>query len=271
MNIKRHVAIVLACCCFFSGAAAAGSITIKGSTTILPIAQRMAQAYSEESPDTEISVSGGGSGDGIKELLDGTTDIAASSRFLKDIEAEKAVDKKTYLVPFAIAHDCVVPIVHPLNPVVNLTIQQLKGIYKGKIVNWKQVGGPDKRIVVISRKASSGTFDVWEDRVMNEERITRFALSKDSNDEVVQAVSGNTAAIGYVAIGYLDKSVKGLDVNGVKASAETAIDGSFPLHRALYLFTNGRPTGEILNFLNFALDPDKGQKQVKEAGFVPLY
>lgn len=271
MNIKRCLTIVLAACFLCSGAATAGSITIKGSTTILPIAQSMAEAYSKEFPYTRISVSGGGSRDGINELLEGTIDIAVSSRFIKDVEAERAVDKKTYLIPFAIAYDSVVPIVHPSNTVENLTVQQLKDIYRGRITNWKHVGGPDKRIVVISRKESSGTFDVWEDKVMNEELITRFALLQDSNGDVVKAVSGNRNAIGYAAIGYLDSRVKGLDVNGVKASAETARDGSFPLHRALYMFTSGRPTGDLLNFINFALQPDKGQKLVKEAGFEPLY
>jgi phosphate transport system substrate-binding protein len=242
-----------------------------GSTSVLPIAQKIAEAYMTKDNDVKISVTAIGSRDGLKALRKGKADIASSSRFLKDKEIEEFVEKKIYPVPFAIAYDCVVPIVHPSNPAGNLTLQQLKDIYRGRIYNWKRVGGPDKTIVVISRNDSSGTHDVWETIVMNEEKITRFASFKDSNMEVVQAVSSNKYAIGYVAIGYVDNSVKGLTVNGVKASAEAALNGSFPIHRALYMFTNGWPSGDILNFINFVLDPERGQKYVKEAGFIPLY
>jgi len=272
MDIKRCIAFVLMIlCCSWSCISQARDITMKGSTTILPIAQKIADAYMSRSSDVKISVSGSGSGDGIKALKKGEADIANSSRFLKDSEIEKAVDDKMYPVPFAIAYDCIVPIVHPSNPVTDLTIQQLKDIYRGRITNWRQVGGPDNRIKVISRNKSSGTYDVWENEVMNEKEIIRAALLKASNGDVVQAVSVNKDAIGYVAIGYVDNSVKGLTVNGVRASAETALDGSFPISRPLYMFTNGWPAGETLNFINFVLSPDNGQKYVKEAGFIPLY
>jgi phosphate transport system substrate-binding protein len=272
MKTKRLIIIAIIASLFFgAGLASAGNIVITGSTTVLPIAQKVAEAYMGQNPDVKISISGGGSGEGIKALIDGTTNIADSSRFIKDSEIKQAVDKGRYPVPFAIAYDCIVPVVHPSNTVVNLTVQQLKGIYKGEIKNWKELGGADKKIVVISRDTSSGTYEVWEDKVMNKEKVTPAALMQASNGAIVQAVASNQNAIGYIGIGYVDNSVKGLMVDRVKASEETALNGTYPVHRALYMFTSGWPKGDTLNFINFMLNPQKGQKYVKEEGFVPLY
>ncbi|MGD9506268.1 MAG: PstS family phosphate ABC transporter substrate-binding protein, partial [Syntrophobacteraceae bacterium] len=160
------------------------SIRMDGSTTVLPIAQKVAEAYMKEHPDVTITVSGGGSGNGIKAIIDGTTDIADSSRFIKDQEVADAVAKGTYPVPFAIAYDCIVPIVHPSNTVKDLTVDQLKGIYTGAITNWKEVGGPDMEIVVISRDTSSGTYEVWEEKVLKKERVAASALLQASNGAV---------------------------------------------------------------------------------------
>jgi phosphate transport system substrate-binding protein len=266
-----QMAAVIAAMFFTVNLALAGNIVITGSTTVLPIAQKVAEAYMGQNPDVKISISGGGSGEGIKSLIDRTTNIADSSRFIKDSEIKQAVDKGRYPVPFAVAYDCIVPVVHPSNTVMNITIQQLKGIYKGEIKNWKEVGGPDKPIVVISRDTSSGTYEVWEDKVMNKERVSPAALLQASSGAIVQAVSSNQNAIGYIGIGYVDNSVKALMVNRVKGSEETAINGSFPITRVLYMFTSGWPTGDTLNFINFVLHPQKGQKYVREEGFVPLY
>ncbi|HJX34648.1 MAG TPA: phosphate ABC transporter substrate-binding protein [Desulfatiglandales bacterium] len=272
MNIKRYFSyVIILIFCLCTNAALAGNIVITGSTTVLPVAQKVAEAYMSQNPDVKISISGGGSGEGIKSLIDGTTNIADSSRFIKDSEIKQAVDKGRYPVPFAIAYDCIIPVVHPSNTVVNLTVQQLKGIYKGEIKNWKEVGGPDKPIVVISRDTSSGTYEVWEEKVMNKERVYPAALLQASSGAIVQAVSSNQNAIGYIGIGYVDNSVKALMVNRVNGSEETALNGSFPITRALYMFTSGWPTGDTLNFINFVLHPQKGQKYVREEGFVPLY
>jgi len=272
MSIKKYfTGMIVTVICLYAGLAMAGNIVITGSTTVLPIAQKVAEAYMSQNPDVKISISGGGSGEGIKALIDGTTSIADSSRFIKDSEIKQAVDKGRYPVPFAIAYDCIVPVVHPSNTIVNLTVQQLKGIYKGEIKNWKELGGPDKKIVVISRDTSSGTYEVWEDKVMNKEKVTPAALMQASNGAIVQAVSSNPNAIGYIGIGYVDSSLKTLMVDKVKASAETALNGTFPIHRALYMFTSGWPKGDTLNFINFMLNPQKGQKYLKEEGFVPLY
>jgi phosphate transport system substrate-binding protein len=272
MKNKSLIVIAVIAAMFFTvNIAVAGNIVITGSTTVLPVAQKVAEAYMSQNPDVKISISGGGSGEGIKALIDGTTNIADSSRFIKDSEIKQAVDKGRYPVPFAVAYDCIIPVVHPSNTVMNLTIQQLKGIYKGEIKNWKEVGGPDKPIVVISRDTSSGTYEVWEDKIMNKERVSPAALLQASNGAIVQAVSSNQNAVGYIGLGYVDSSVKALMVNRVKGAEDTALNGSYPISRALYMFTNGWPKGDTLNFINFMLHPQKGQKYVREEGFVPLY
>jgi phosphate transport system substrate-binding protein len=238
---------------------------------VLPIAQKVAEAYMKQNPDVKISISGGGSGNGIKAIIDGSTDIADSSRFIKDKEVKLAVEKGRYPVPFAVAYDCIVPVVHPSNQVMNITMQQLKSIYKGDIKNWKEIGGPDRPVVVISRDTSSGTYEVWHEKVMEKERVFPGALLQASNGAIVQAVSKNKNAIGYIGLGYLDKSVKDLMVDRVKGSAETTLNGLFPVSRPLYMFTPGWPKDDVLKFINFVVHPEKGQKYVGEAGFVPLY
>ena len=167
----------------------AGNIVIKGSTTVLPIAQKLGEVYMKEHPGVKITISGGGSGNGIKALIDGSTDIADSSRFIKTKEVKLAVEKGRYPVPFAVAYDCIIPVVHPSNPIMNITMQQLKGAYQGRINNWMEIGGPDRPMVVISRDTSSGTYEVWHKKVLKKERVFPGALLQASNGAVVQAVS----------------------------------------------------------------------------------
>ncbi|RJR31539.1 MAG: phosphate ABC transporter substrate-binding protein [Desulfobacteraceae bacterium] len=249
----------------------AGSLMIKGSTTLLPVAQKLAEAYMKQRPEVKISLEGGGSGNGIKALVDGSTHIANSSRFIKDKEVSLAVGKGRYPVPFAVAYDCIVPVVHPANPMTNITMDQLAKIYKGEVKNWKQIGGPDSPVVVISRDTSSGTYEVWEEKVLKGGLVFPGALLQASNGAIVQAVSKNKNAIGYVGIGYLNKEVKSLKVENVAGSAETTLNGTYPISRPLFMFTPGWPKGETMDFINFVLHPQKGQKYVAEAGFVPLY
>ncbi len=250
---------------------AAGNIVIKGSTTVLPIAQKVAEAYMKENPEVSISLSGGGSGNGIKAIIDGTTDIADSSRFIKGKEVKLAVEKGVYPVPFRVAYDCIVPVVHPSNPIKDISMDQLKAMYKGEIKNWKDVGGIDKKVVVISRDTSSGTYEVWNKKVMKKDRVYPGALLQASNGAVAQAVAKNKYAIGYIGLGYLNKDVKALSISGIVGSEETTLDGTFPISRPLFMFTQGWPEGETVKFLNYVLHPAKGQKLVGEAGYVPLY
>ena len=258
---------------FFCGAslAWAGNIVIKGSTTVLPIAQKVAEAYMKANPETKITISGGGSGNGIKAIIDGTTDIADSSRFIKGKEVQLAVEKGTYPVPFSVAYDCIIPVVHPSNNIDNITMDQLKAIYQGEMKNWQEVGGPDRPVVVVSRDTSSGTYEVWENKVMNKARVSPRAMLQASNGAVVQTVAKNKNAIGYIGLGYLNDSVKALTVDGIEGSEETTLNGSFPISRPLFMFTRGWPTGDTSKFINYVLHPNKGQKLVKSAGYVPLY
>ncbi len=269
--MKRHVLIfALVMGLFCSVPAWAGKVVVKGSTTVLPIAQKCAEAFSQET-GINVSVSGGGSGNGIKALIDGTTDVADASRFIKQAEVERAINNGHYPVPFGVAYDSIVPVVHPSNSVSNLSLDQMKKIYKGEIENWSEVGGPNKQITVISRDTSSGTYEVWEEKVMEGERVYPGALLQASNGAVAQAVSKNPNAIGYVGIGYLNDDLKDVSVNGVEGTKATTLSGEFPISRTLFMFTDGWPKGDTKKFINYVMNPKKGQKYVGESGYVPIF
>jgi phosphate transport system substrate-binding protein len=235
-----------------AGAAAAqDKITIGGSTTVLPIAQKEAEVYMNKYPQTIISVSGSGSGDGLKALLDASIDVANSSRGLKPKEVEEASKAGITLVPHVIAFDCIAPVVHPQNPLKEVSLEQLKNIYNGTIKNWKELNGQDNPIVVISRDFSSGTFEIWQEKVLGSDRVRADAQMQSSNGGVVNSVANNKYAIGYVGLGYVSDKLKALVVNGVAASAATAKSGTFPLARELYMFTRNAPSGAVAKFLEF--------------------
>jgi phosphate transport system substrate-binding protein len=271
MKILKIITLTVLCLVLFGTgyALAAGNVLIKGSTTVLPIAQVTLEAYLKAHPGVNISLSGGGSGEGIKALIDQSTDIATSSREIKPDEKKLAETKGVNPVEIKVAMDAIVPIVHPTNKVKNLTIDQLSQIYQGKITNWKEVGGDDKSIIIISRDSSSGTFESWGHLVLSGAKVTPKALLQASNGAVVQAVSKNKLAIGYIGLGYQNRSVKSLMVNGVKATAETALSKQYPVSRALYMYTNGQAAGDVAGYINFVLSPE-GQKLVAKEGFVPL-
>jgi phosphate transport system substrate-binding protein len=252
-------------------ASLAGSeITISGSTTVLPLAQRAAEVYMNRYPDVRISVAGTGSGDGIRSLIDGTADIGNSSRDLKSREQRLAQKKGVKLTKHVVALDCIVPVVHQSNPLQNITIGQLRAIYTGQVRNWKQIGGTERQLVVISRDSSSGTFEVWNKVVLGEEmRVRPDAQLQASNGAVAQAVAGNRYAIGYIGIGYLNQQVKPLSVGGVAASPETAQSGAYPIARGLNMFTLERASMAVQSFVKFVLGPE-GQKIAALEGFVPV-
>jgi phosphate transport system substrate-binding protein len=248
---------------------AAESIVIKGSTTVLPIAQSALEVYMKKNPGVQISLSGGGSGEGIKALLDKTTDIANSSREIKKEEVTLAETNGVKPVAHVVAYDAIIPVVHPTNKVTNLSIDQLSQIYQGKITNWKEVGGKDMKIVVISRDSSSGTFETWDHFVMKKAKVSPHAQMLASNGALLTAVSKNRYAIAYLGMGYVNKSVKPVQVNGKTATVQTALSKEYPLSRELYMYTNGEPTGEVAKFIAFVKSAD-GQKIVAKEGFVPL-
>jgi phosphate transport system substrate-binding protein len=270
LNIVKKTVFAVVAFALMSGITFAGSsIVIKGSTTVLPIAQGTLEAFMKKHPDVQMSLSGGGSGEGIKALLDKTTDIANSSREIKSSEIELAKSKGVNPVEHVVAFDAIIPVVHPKNKVKNLSIDQLSQIYQGKITNWKEVGGDDLKIVVISRDSSSGTFESWDHFVMKKAKVTPRAQMLASNGALVTAVSKNRYAIAYLGIGYVNKSVKPLSVDGITATIQTAMSKEYPLSRELYMYTNGQPTGDVAKYLEF-VKSSEGQKVVAKEGFVPL-
>ena len=262
------LAMVFACTAVIPAFSADG-LVIKGSTTVLPVAQAAVEAYMKIHKGVQISLSGGGSGEGIKALIDGSTNIATSSREIKDKEIELAKSKGIKPVATVVALDALTPVVNPKNKVKNLTIDQLSQIYQGNITNWKEVGGNDMPIVVISRDSSSGTFESWAEFVMKKTKVTPRAQMLASNGAVYTPISKNKYAIGYLGLGYVHKGVKVLTVNGIAASQETALSKQYPLCRELYMYTSGEPKGEIARFIAF-VKSDEGQKLVAREGFVHL-
>lgn len=252
-----------------AGLSCAGDIRIDGSTTVLPIAQKAAEVFMKKYPDVKVYVSGSGSGTGIKALIDGTTDIATSSREAKDKEIISGKEKGVILTGHKVALDGIVPIVHPSMRIDNLTLEQLRDIYNGKIKTWKELGGPDRPISVVSRDTSSGTYEVWEEKVLKGDKVRPDALLVASNGQAVQTVAQNRFAIGYIGIGYVDKTIKVLKVNGKAASPTSVRDGSWPIARSLFMYTKGKPEGVIAKFIDFMLSKE-GQKIVNEVKYVSI-
>lgn len=244
-------------------------LVLQGSTTVLPIAERAAEEFMKRNPGVEVSVRGGGSGVGIAGLMDGTCDIANSSRSMKEKEWEEARQRGIDPKEFVIAMDAIAVIVHPSNPVEDLTLDQLRGIYTGLITNWKEIGGPDMKIVVVSRDSASGTYEAFNHLVLGNERLTPRALYEASNKAVVLTVAKTKGAIGYVGLAYVEPTVKAIKVNGVEPSEETVKKGLYSLQRPLFMYTKGEPQGLVRAFIQFVLS-EEGQKIVKEVGYIPV-
>lgn len=246
-----------------------GTLSMTGSTTVLPIAQNAAEAYMESHPTVNISVHGGGSGVGIAAIIDGTTDIANASRSIKEKEIETCKSKGINPVGTVVARDGIAIIVHPSNTVKDITLDQLKAIYIGNISNWNELGGKNKEIVVASRDVSSGTFELFKKKVLGGEKTREDAIMLASNKAIATTVKDAPGAIGYVGIGYLSDAVKALTVEGVTPTKETVLNGSYGISRPLYMYTNGNPKGLTKDFIDFLLSPE-GQRIVEEVGFVSL-
>jgi len=249
--------------------AASTDITIKGSTTVLPIAQVAAEEFMEANPDINISVQGGGSGVGIASLVDGTTDIADASRKIKSKEIDKA--KAAGINPYQniIAMDGIAVVVHPSNPIKEMTKDQIKTIYTGKISDWSDLGVKGGKIIVVSRDSSSGTFETFESLALDKEKVRADALTTASNQAVVQTVAQTPGAIGYAGIGYLSGKVKDVSIDGVKCTKQNIVKGRYSLSRPLFMYTNGAPVGNVKKLLDFIFS-ERGQKIVEEEGFVAV-
>jgi phosphate transport system substrate-binding protein len=249
--------------------AASKSITITGSTTVLPIAQRAAEAFMDINEDISVSVRGGGSGVGIAALIDGRADIADASRPIRTKEIKLAREKGIDPYANVVARDGIAVVVHPDNPVDSISIEDLRKIYTGEIENWKDLGGPSKAIVVVSRDYSSGTFEVFKELVLEGAKVIDGALMLASNKAVSTTISTTPNSIGYIGLGYLSEDVKALKVDGVAASEETVKKGEYKLARPLFMYTNGEPKGILKTFMDFVFSP-QGQGIAREVGYVPV-
>ncbi|HIJ06033.1 MAG: Phosphate ABC transporter substrate-binding protein, PhoT family [Methanomicrobiales archaeon 53_19] len=245
------------------------SISVTGSTTVLPIAQIAADTYMDKHPNDEILVSGGGSSVGVKAVGEGTADIGMASRDLKSSEMEQYPG----LVEHVVAVDGIALIVNPENSISSLTLDQIKAIYKGEITNWKDVGGSDRQIVVVGRDSASGTREFFYEAVMQKEEFVRTQQELNSNGAVKQTVAQTPDAIGYVGLGYIDTSVKAVNINMDGVLVEPTIDNvenkAYPIARSLHMYTKGPETGLAKDFLEFLMSAE-GQQIVSNEGFVPI-
>jgi len=245
------------------------TISIAGSTSILPFSQHAAEAYMQRHPEVRISVAGRGSSVGIRAIIDGTADIAGVSRQLRKKEFDLCAQRGVRPVLHLVALGCVVPVVDPANPISGLSVAQLKDVYTGKISSWQELGGPTKPIAVLNRDSNSGSFGIFRLMVLEGARVRRDALMLASNGAMVQAVIGNPLALGYVGMGYLGPQIKALAVDGIPASAASVRSGKYPLSRPLFLITRGQPQGALKRFLDFVQGP-LGREIAVEEGFVPI-
>jgi len=261
---------------------AATKMTIQqiGSTTLLDLANEWREDFNKTHPDVRLAVSGGGSGTGIQALINGTAQIANASRPMTDGEKRRAAQAGIEPVEHIAAYDGMAIIIHPSNPVDKLSIQQLSDIFSGKTKNWSAVGGPDKEIVLINRDSSSGTYQVFKELVvqMDGTAVDRDyapeALAMQSNQMVVESVANSKTAIGYCGLGYLVPRVKPLSVTAlgsreaVAPGPENVQDGSYPISRPLYMYTDGEPIGPLADYFQYVRGP--GQRIVEELGFVGI-
>jgi len=251
--------------------AGGNSIVIDGSTTVGPIAKAFAEYYMRQNPDVHITVSESGSGNGAKSLINGACDVADMSRFMKTKEFQAAVANGVTPVAHVVAVDGIAIITHPANPISGLTVDQVRDIYTGKITNWKQLGGPDEKIIAISRDTNSGTYETFEHLVMRKEKISSGAEYVGSNGAVRSRVQSTQAAIGYVGLGFVDRTVKPLTINNILPTPDTISSGRYPIARPLFMFTNGYPAmgSHEYRFVTMHLTP-KGQEMIEAIGFVPV-
>jgi len=248
---------------------------IKGSDTVLPVSQETAEIFMNTHPEQRVTVTGGGTGVGISALMDHTTDIAMASRPIKFSEKMKLKAAGQEVKEVIIAYDALAIIVHPDNPVSRLTRQQLEGIFRGKIVNWKQVGGEDRKIVVYSRETSSGTYEFFKESVLKHRNYMPAVLSMPATGAIIQSVSQTPGAIGYVGLAYLNPEVKALAVSYdgggsyVAPTFDNARSKSYPIVRPLYFYYTKSNEAAVRPLVDY-LTSDEGQAMVASIGFIPI-
>ena len=257
------------------------SMQIKGSDTIVNLIQEWAENFIEQHPLFNISITGGGSGTGFASLINGTCNIAMSSREIAEKEKILAENENVEPVEFKIGLDGLAVIVNKNNPVDKLTLEQLRDIFTAKITNWKELGGENRRIVILSRESNSGTHMFFKERVLrnndknSKNEFSVQSLMMSSSQAVYDEVYQNPNALGYVGMGFVNEGVKAVSVavnsenKYFYPTPENVMSGAYPISRPLYLYTNGKPQGVIKMFIDYALS-DAGQKIVLETDFIPI-
>ena len=263
--------IALAAAAFTSAPAMAEkNIVIDGSTTVGPIAKAFADYYKEKT-GIGAAISESGSGNGVKSLINGACDIANMSRFMKDSEFKTCVEKGILPVAHVVAFDGLAVVVNPANKVGALTMAQLADIYTGKIRNWKELGGDDAEIVVISRDTNSGTYETFNELVLRKNPVVKGAEYVGSNGQAKTRVASTKNAVAYVGLGFADDSVKTLSVDGILPSPKTIVSGKYPIARPLFMFTNKYPKmgTPVYDFVTLHLS-EEGREIVRDLGYVPV-
>jgi phosphate transport system substrate-binding protein len=237
-------------------------IEIAGSTSVQPVAEKLAEKYMKEHPDVRIDVMGGGSGLGIRSVSQDIIAIGTSSKTLDQSE-------NPGLTNYTIGKEGIVVAVNVDNPVNNLTKSQLKDIFSGNITNWKEVGGPDAKINLVIREDGSGTRKAFEDLVMDKSEVKSDAVVQTSTESIKLAVKQDPNSIGYISLAHMTPDVKALKIDGITPSLATITDNSYVLQRPFLFVTNGKPEGEVKKFIEWCLSPE-GQEIVKEEKIVPI-
>ena len=275
--------LALAACAPRNSEASPAERTIenKGSDTMVNLALAWAEAYQAAHPEVRLSVTGGGSGTGLAALINGTVDIANASRAIKAEELDEAKANGIEPREFVVARDAIAVIVHPSNPVSQLTLPQVSAIYRGQITNWREIGGEDRPIVLLSRETNSGTHVFFLENVVrlgdkdNKDLFSPDTLLMPSSEGITAEVEQNPNAIGYDGLGYVTPEVKVLAIAEeagapyVLPTAATANDKSYPIARDLYMYTRGEPVGLVKDYMDWVLGPE-AQQIVAELGFVPV-
>jgi phosphate transport system substrate-binding protein len=251
------------------------SVSVKGSDTMVILGQRWAEQFMKENAGVTVQVTGGGSGTGIAALVNGTTDICQSSRPMKDKEkADVKAKRGKDAVEKKVALDALAVYVNAKSPLQEISIPQLAKIYRGEVTNWKDVGGPDKKIVIYGRENNSGTYGYFKEHVLENKDFASQVQTLAGTSAVVSAVKGDELGIGYGGIAY-NEGVRALKVKkddkatAIAPSLATAQDGTYPLSRFLFFYTAGEPTGNAKKLSDWVTTP-AAQKVIEEVGYYPL-
>jgi phosphate transport system substrate-binding protein len=260
MKLRLPAAFFLATMILASCAKKQESLTLAGSTAFQPFAEALAEEYMAAKKGINVIVQGGGSAVGINAAATGAAQIGMAD--LVELPAEAAS-----LTAVIVARDGISLIVNPANPVFDLSLDDVRGLFNGKIRNWKELGGPDAAITVVSREAGSGTRSSFE-KIVGGIELSKDAVVQDSNGTIRETVANDANAIGYVSHGLVNEKVKAVSIAGADASVRNIISGAYPLVRPVYFLTKGEPSGSIKDFIDYVLGPE-GQAKISTAGLLP--